>query len=281
MIIWLASFPKSGNTWMRAFLCSYLYLDLEKESFSFDVLKKIKKFPNKKQLNDIGIHPKSFEEVARVWIKAQNQINLNNKINFLKTHQAFGNFENFPFTNQQNTLGAIYLVRDPRDVLISYAKHMNQNLNETLDLVLEEDSKGYLNEEKKDVIGEMRGSWSQNYNSWKFSNIKDKIIIKYEDLVNDPYSTFSKVVNYINYLFNKNSSSLEINDEKIRKSIELSNFKNLQNLEKKFGFEENIKSGELFFNKGLVKQWQGKLNDKILYKIEKKFKKEMKELNYI
>ena len=281
MIIWLASFPKSGNTWMRAFLCSYLYLDLEKESFSFDVLKKIKKFPNKKQLNDIGIHPKSFEEVARVWIKAQNQINLNNKINFLKTHQAFGNFENFPFTNQQNTLGAIYLVRDPRDVLISYAKHMNQNLNETLDLVLEEDSKGYLNEEKKDVIGEMRGSWSQNYNSWKFSNIKDKIIIKYEDLVDDPYNTFSKVVNYINYLFNKNSSSLEINDEKIRKSIELSNFKNLQNLEKKFGFEENIKSGELFFNKGLVKQWQGKLNDKILYKIEKKFKKEMKELNYI
>ena len=281
MIIWLASYPKSGNTWMRAFLCSYLYLDLEKENFSFDVLKKIKKFPNKKQLNDIGIHPKSFEEVARVWIKAQNQINLNNKINFLKTHQAFGNFENFPFTNQQNTLGAIYLVRDPRDVLISYAKHMNQNLNETLDLVLEEDSKGYLNEEKKDVIGEMRGSWSQNYNSWKFSNIKDKIIIKYEDLVNDPYSTFSKVVNYINYLFNKNSSSLEINDEKIRKSIELSNFKNLQNLEKKFGFEENIKSEELFFNKGLVKQWQGKLNDKILYKIEKKFKKEMKELNYI
>ena len=80
--------------------------------------------------------------VARVWIKAQNQINLNNKINFLKTHQAFGNYENLPFTNQQNTLGAIYLVRDPRDVLISYAKHMNQNLNETLDLVLEEDSKG-------------------------------------------------------------------------------------------------------------------------------------------
>ena len=281
MIIWLASFPKSGNTWMRAFLCSYLYLDLKKESFNFDILNKIKRFPNQKQLSDIGIHPKSFEEVAGAWIKAQNHINLNNRINFLKTHQAFGNYENLPFTNQQNTLGAIYLVRDPRDVLISYAKHMNQNLSETLDLVLEDDSKGYLNEEKKDVIGEMRGSWSQHYNSWKFSNIKDKIIIKYEDLVKDPFNTFYKVVNYISYLFNKNSSSLEINDEKIRKCLEISNFKNLQNLEKKYGFEENIKSDELFFNKGLVKQWQEKLSDKILYKIEKKFKKEMKELNYI
>ena len=77
MIVWLASFPKSGNTWMRAFLCSYLYLDLKKENFNFDVLKKIKRFPNQKQLNDIGIYPKSFEEVAKVWIKAQNHINLN------------------------------------------------------------------------------------------------------------------------------------------------------------------------------------------------------------
>ena len=246
-----------------------------------DISKDSQRFPNQKQLSDIGIHPKSFEEVAGAWIKVQNHINLNNKINFLKTHQAFGNYENLPFTNQQNTLGAIYLVRDPRDVLISYAKHMNQSLNETLDLVLEDDSKGYLNEEKKDVIGEMRGSWSQHYNSWKFSNIKDKIIIKYEDLVNDPYNTFYKVINYISYLFNKNSSSLEINDGKIRKCLEISDFKNLQNLEKKSGFDENIKSDELFFNKGQVKQWQKKLSDKILYKIEKKFKKEMKELNYI
>ena len=281
MIIWLASFPKSGNTWMRAFLCSYLYLDLEKENFSFDILKKIKRFPNQNQLNDIGINPKSFEEVAQAWLKAQNHINLNNKINFLKTHQAFGSYENFPFTNEQNTLGVIYLVRDPRDVLISYAKHMNQSLYDTLDLVLEDDSKGYLNEEKKDVIGEMRGSWSQHYNSWKFSNINEKLIIKYEDLINDPFKTFSKVINYVSDLFKKNSTYLEISDERIRKCIKISNFKNLQKLEKKYGFVENIKQNELFFNKGLVKQWENKLNDKILYKIEKKFKKEMKELNYI
>jgi len=281
MIIWIASFPKSGNTWMRAFLCSYLYLDFDKENFSFDLLKKIKRFPNLDQLNNIGIKPKSFKDVARSWIAAQNHINSNNKINLLKTHQAFGSFENFPFTDSNNTLGAIYLVRDPRDVLISYAKHMNQGIDKTLDLVLEDDSKGYINEEKTDVLGEMRGSWSQHYNSWKYSNINEKIIIKYEDLVNNPFHTFSKIINYLSYLFQKLSFSLENSDEKIRKCIEISNFNNLQNLEKKIGFGDNIKSGEFFFNKGTTKQWQGKLNDKILYKIEKKFKKEMKELNYI
>ena len=281
MIIWLASFPKSGNTWMRAFLSSYLYLDLDKENFTFNLLKKIERFPNLNQLNNIGIKPKSFLDVAKSWIPTQNHINLNNKINLLKTHQAFGNFENFPFTDSNNTLGAIYLVRDPRDVLISYSRHMKQSIDKTLDLVLEDDSKGNLFEGKNSVIGEMRGSWSQHYNSWKYSNLKEKIIIKYEDLVNNPFDTFSKVISHLNYLFRKLSFPLETNAERIRKCIEISNFNNLQNLEKKLGFSDNIKSGATFFNKGTTNQWQDELNDKIIYKIEKKFKKEMKELNYI
>ena len=281
MIIWLASFPKSGNTWMRAFLSSYLYLDLDKENFTFNLLKKIERFPNLNQLNNIGIKPKSFLDVAKSWIPTQNHINLNNKINLLKTHQAFGNFENFPFTDSNNTLGAIYLVRDPRDVLISYSRHMKQSIDKTLDLVLEDDSKGNLFEGKNSVIGEMRGSWSQHYNSWKYSNLKEKIIIKYEDLINNPFDTFSKVISHLNYLFRKLSFPLETNAERIRKCIEISNFNNLQNLEKKLGFSDNIKSGATFFNKGTTNQWQDELNDKIIYKIEKKFKKEMKELNYI
>ena len=220
-------------------------------------------------------------DVAKSWIPTQNHINLNNKINLLKTHQAFGSFENFPFTDSNNTLGAIYLVRDPRDVLISYSKHMKQNIDKTLDLILEDDSKGNLFEGKNSVIGEMRGSWSQHYNSWKYSNLKEKIIIKYEDLINNPFDTFSKVISHLNYLFRKLSFPLETNAERIRKCIEISNFNNLQNLEKKLGFSDNIKSGATFFNKGTTNQWQDELNDKIIYKIEKKFKKEMKELNYI
>ena len=68
--------------------------------------------------------PVNFDEVAESWIPAQEYINLNNKINFLKTHSALGTYKNFPFTNKENTLGAIYLVRDPRDVLISYSKYL-------------------------------------------------------------------------------------------------------------------------------------------------------------
>ena len=94
MIVWIASFPKSGNTWLRAFLCSYLYTNPDDNNFDFGLFKNILRFPNSKQYEDIGIKPKNFEDVAKNWIAVQEKINSNKKINFLKTHNAFGGLEN-------------------------------------------------------------------------------------------------------------------------------------------------------------------------------------------
>mgnify|MGYP000402694616 FL=1 len=276
MIVWIASFPKSGNTWLRAFLCSYLYTNPDDNNFDFGLFKNILRFPNSKQYEDIGIKPKNFEDVAKNWIAAQEKINSNKKINFLKTHNAFGGLENSPFTNKKNTLGAIYLVRDPRDVLVSYSRHLELSIDKTLELVLEDDHKGWLNENKKDVIGEIRGSWAQNYNSWKSFNLSEKIIIKYEDLIKDPFNTFSNVIKYLNKLF-----GLEINNEKIKKCIEITDFNKLKKLEIKSGFVENYNKKEPFFNIGKSDQWQNILDEKIISKLEQKFNREMRELKYI
>ena len=245
-------------------------------NFDFGLFKNILRFPNSKQYEDIGIKPKNFEDVAKNWIAAQEKINSNKKINFLKTHNAFGGLENSPFTNEKNTLGAIYLVRDPRDVLVSYSRHLELSIDKTLELVLEDNHKGWLNENKKDVIGEIRGSWAQNYNSWKNFYLTEKIIIKYEDLIKDPFNNFSNIVRYLNKLF-----GLEINDEKIKKCIEITDFNKLKNLEMKTGFVENYNKKESFFSKGQANQWQNLLDEKVTYKLEKKFKKEMQELKYI
>ena len=276
MIVWIASFPKSGNTWLRAFLCSYLYMNPEDNNFDFDLFKNILRFPSSKQYEDIGIKPKNIEDVAKNWIAVQEKINSNKKINFLKTHNASGGLENSPFTNKKNTLGAIYLVRDPRDVLVSYSRHLELSIDKTLELVLEDDHKGWLNENKKDVLGEIRGSWAQNYNSWKNYYLTEKIIIRYEDLIKDPFNSFSNIIRYLNKLF-----GLEINDEKIKKCIEITDFNKLKNLEMKTGFVENYNKKEPFFNKGQANQWQNILDEKVTYKLEKKFKKEMQELKYI
>ena len=275
MIIWLASYPKSGNTWLRAFLATYLYMDIDKETFNFDILNKIEQFPQLKHFKEINESPKNFEEVTKLWITMQNKINLNNNINFLKTHNAFGNLNNNHFTDKKNTLGAIYLVRDPRDVLISYSKHMGNKIEETLKYILEDNHMGTLNGNSS-IFSELRGSWGQNYNSWKYFNLSEKLLVKYEDLIESPFDTFLKILIYLNKI-----SNIKINEERVKKCIKICKFSNLQDLEKNIGFAEKSQKNELFFNQGKTKQWLNYKNDKILYKIEKKFKKEMKELNYI
>ncbi len=275
MIIWLASYPKSGNTWLRSFLSTYFYMDINRDTFDFDILNKIEQFPRLNHFKNIGTIPKNFEEVTKLWIPMQNKINLNNNLVFLKTHNVFGSINNHQFTDKNNTLGAIYIVRDPRDVLISYSKHMNNDIEHTLKYILEDNHMGLL-EGSDNVFNEIRASWGQNYNSWKHFNLSPIILIKYEDLLDNPFNTFLIIIKYISKL-----TKIEINEEKIKKCIKICEFKNLQNLEKKIGFAENLHKKELFFNQGKKNQWSNKINEKILYRIEKKFKKEMKELNYI
>ena len=275
MIIWLASYPKSGNTWVRSFLCSYIYS--KKKEFEFDILQKIPLFPKFNQFLQVGNKPVNFDEVAESWIPAQEYINLNNKINFLKTHSALGTYKNFPFTNKENTLGAIYLVRDPRDVLISYSKYLNLPLNETLKMMTTKDDMGALDLSKSNLAGEVRGDWSQHYNSWKNFPYGSALIVKYEYLLSNTFDCFRGIVRYLNKI-----CDLEINDDRIKECIEMVNFSNLKKLEQKVGFKENLynKNNQPFFNVGKSKQWE-KCDTEVINNLEKLFNKTMKELKYI
>ena len=100
-------------------------------------------------------------------------------------------------------------------------------------------------------------------------------------MIDDTFNTFSKIIIFLRKLFSKHSSFLEVDNKKIEKCIELSDFNKLKNLEKKKGFFENFKKEKPFFYKGKTKQWQNILDEKTVYKLEKKFKKEMIELRYI
>ena len=123
-IIWIASYPKSGNTWIRSFLSSY-YCTLD-GSFNFDLLKNIPTFES-----DIFSHyiskqeaAKNPESISKYWIEVQKNSKLKNgNFIFLKTHNFCGEINNYPFTSAKYTIGFIYVVRDPREVVVSYSNH--------------------------------------------------------------------------------------------------------------------------------------------------------------
>ena len=277
MIIWLASYPKSGNTWVRMFLKSYFMESDEKFSLEKSISDNFKPqgFPDQKILEELKVDYYKFEEIAKNWETMQDYLNLNNETNFVKTHNAMCTVGSYKFTSHKNTKGAIYIVRDPRDILVSYSNYLNENIDETLKTMLSDHS--YEAGEFKNIIYKksLMGSWSSHYNSWKKYKSRDTIIIKYEDMVCNTYDTFLRVLNYLNKLTN-----LEINETKMIDAIKQTSFENLKNLELTEGFKENPSTNP-FFRNGKVGEWKKKLDKEQVQKIEKAFKIEMIELGYL
>ena len=277
MIVWIASYPKSGNTWMRLFIKSYLNDSNKKFSLNnhSDDAIIVETFPNERKFDELKINYKDFNDIVKNWINLQSLINLNNKINYLKTHNAMCTINNHKFTNIENTLGGIHIVRDPRDILVSYSNYLNENIDETLKTMLSDHS--YEAGEFKNIIYKksLMGSWSSHYNSWKKYKSRDTIIIKYEDMLRNPESTFMRVLKYLEKL-----GELNVDKEKLSFAISETSFQNLQKQEKISGFKENL-SNKPFFRQGLAGTWKKELRPDFQKKIENKFYNEMEELKYL
>ena len=286
MIIWLASYPKSGNTFLRSLLVSYL---LTKDGkFQSKDLEKITQFPDKNVFKKLGFDTLNDEEMVKNYIKVQEKINLidNKTIKFLKTHSSFYDINGHKFTDLNNTLGVIYIVRDPRSVVKSFANHNQMSLEQATNKILEfttltGEKKHSLN--MKDQVVTHMGSWSSNYNTWKeFKKLDRYLLIKYEDLVSETEKTFLQILNFI---YKLGKSKLHIDSNKLKNAIKSTTFSEMQKLEREQGFPEAIKDVEgkkiTFFKYGLNKNDPNSLPEDLKVKIERKLKNEIEELGYI
>ncbi len=277
MIIWIASYPKSGNTWVRSIISSYFFSNIG--NFDFSLLKNISLYPGPKYFNKKIDKP---GEVSLFWEVSQKNIIQNQELTFLKTHNALVALNNRNFTTEKTTLGAIYIIRDPRNILSSLKNHYGfDNYNETFEFM--KNKKKYIWDirKKNDFSGfQFLGSWADHYKSW-IKNTKFKtLLIKYEDLEKDCYSTSHKIIKFILMLNGKN---VEVDEKKLFKSIETTKFDVLKKKEIEKGFEESININnekKPFFFLGPENIWQKKLPKEILSKVENEFKDDLNYFNY-
>ena len=281
MIIWLASYPKSGNTLLRSMLTAYFY---SKDGiFNFELLKNINQFPNQTLFKNLGIDVNNELEVIKNYIKAQEWINKRSgrSINFIKTHSSLNDINGHRFTNLKNTLGAIYIIRDPRDIIRSYANHSSISKEEAQNRILENRTLGGKKDTKNKTVIHT-GSWSTNFKSWReFKKINKYLLIKFEDLISEPEKTFITILKFIHKLANL---ELIIDENKIKNILQTTSFQYLQNLEKKYTFHESSSTAEesyvQFFKYGNKKDSVG-IPDELKKTLENKLSKEMTELGYL
>ena len=280
MIIWLASYPKSGNTWVRSMISALLYS--ENGKFNFELNKNIRQFPDKNYFKSFTNDFANFNEIKKYWIRSQELINLNNKIKILKTHHLNCKVDNYNFTNSENTLATIYIVRDPRNLLNSISNHYSKSLVESKKfLTSPKFIAGYKKngDFKNDSIKALLGTWGEHYNFWKIKS-NNYLLIKYEDLIKNTELELNKIIKFLEKFID-----IKVSTEKIKNILETTNFNYLKNLEKKGRFKENayetLNKKKDFFHLGPENDWKTISNKDIIKELEDKFHKEMKELGYL
>ena len=284
MIIWLASYPKSGNTWVRSFLNSLLFNKNNEADLS--EISKIDQYPKRSHFINLVNEIDNLEKLSSNWIESQKILNKDNKIKFLKTHHALCKYQNSFFTNGEVSLGTVHIIRDPRNVISSILYHFSKkNYSEAKEFLFDENKAlgKKFNLQDPDAnrnIFTVISSWKNHYNSWKQFK-KNYLLIKYEDLILDPHKEFNKLAEYLSKLLN-----LEFDSTKINLAVRSNSFENLKKLEKENGFVEAINDKETgkkkqFFNLGPENDWKKLLDTKLRQDIEKEFETEMRELGYI
>ena len=284
MIFWIASYPKSGNTWLRALISSYYY---SKDGvFNENLLPKIDQFPTKKYLNNFNFNKNIIGDTCKYWIKAQEEINREKKIRFFKTHNAFGKINNYDFTNEENSIGCLYIVRDPRNVFTSIKNHYELDDEKALKWMTNDKQFLYNVEKvKEDGFSDFQfiSSWNMNYISWKVQKKIPLKFIRYEDLLNQTYAVFVDILKFINTVTNNSET---INKSKVKTVLKTTIFEKLKQNENEKGFSESISSQSNkgkkipFFNLGPKNDWKKILDEGLKEKLGNIFKKDIKDLSY-
>ena len=274
-IYWLASYPKSGNTWLRVLLTNYRRdgdepadindLDINAEGFSqtmFDELLGIDSAClTKKQIEHYRplVYKKMAEESAEPL--------------FLKVHDAYTrNREGQPIFPSSATAGAIYLVRNPLDVAVSYAHHRDEPPDETIEHL--NCARAFVagTEKKQGQLPQRLKSWSEHIKSWTNAPDIDVLAVRYEDLLCDTAAVFTDIIRF---------AKLEFDAERVKKAVAFSDFERLRKQEQARGFGEKQPTAVSFFRKGKSGSWREQLTEAQVKRIIENHREAMRRFGYL
>jgi hypothetical protein len=250
-IIWLASYPKSGNTWLRAFLTNYQQNRDEpadiNELLGGPIASSRKLFDEWVGVEASDLTPAT---TARLRPLVYQKIAENSKETlFLKIHDANLLINNeFPLIPTDVTQGAIYLVRNPLDVAISFADHTGATLDRVIRNMGDSEFRFAGRDERLDEqLPQHLGTWSEHVHSWVDHDKFPVLVIKYEDLLTDPFERFGDIIRFGGLLFDH---------ERLQRAIAFSSFNVLKEQEQIKGFKERSAHSKVFFRQGSAGKWQ-------------------------
>lgn len=264
-IVWLASYPKSGNTWVRAFLHNYIVNAQQPHSINnlidFSVAECAGAFFG---ADAAGL---STEQVQALRPAVHEQLTrLHPDLVFVKTHNANLAVHGVPLCTPGLTAGAVFIVRDPRDVAVSYAAFARRNVDEIIDFVADPNA---ANATDAHQVFEHLSSWSRHAISWVAA--QKRLLVRYEDLLAEPERYFARIIRFI--------GTGEVEQERLKRAIAFSGFDVLAGQEAVEGYRA-AGSAEIFFRAGRAGQWREQLTREQAARIEAAHGEIMQKFGY-
>ncbi len=276
-IVWLASYPKSGNTWLRVFLYHYTRIlsGAPREDDELNKLDRSSGYESKL----FGLFERFLEkplaEASRLEVmsvRAQVQLTVAERIEgvvMLKTHNLLGEIDGMPTVNLAASAGGVYIVRDPRDIAPSLAKHIGSDIDRAIEVMR---TPAFSTENEKETAFEIWGSWSQHVDSWGIEPNRSVLVVRYEDMLVKPTEMFASILRHLGQ---------NPKDEVLAEAIELSSFDKLKRQEDQGGFRERSPRADRFFVSGKAGGWRDRLTATQAQKILANHRKEMAYFGYL
>jgi hypothetical protein len=271
-LLWLASFPKSGNTWVRAFLANYLA--------NSETPVDINTLPTF-ALGDMRVEPfvslsgrpaaeLSPEDIDRLRPAVQRGMAAAQRgIAFIKTHNLVSTPQGVPLIAAEATFAAIYIVRNPLDVAVSFADHYGMTPADAARAIC---FPGLVIEPREGQIKQYVSDWSSHVQSWRGAVGFRVHCVRYEDLSRAPLSSFGEIVAFL---------GLKPDHERLGRAVRHASFRVLARQEKEKGFAERSRHAKRFFRAGTVGGWRRVLRSAEVEMIVRHHGPTMLSLGYI
>ncbi|MEM7119948.1 MAG: sulfotransferase domain-containing protein [Pseudomonadota bacterium] len=271
-ILWLASYPKSGNTWLRLFISNLL----ADSATPFDINRIGEVTLAEPGTAGFALFDQrpwqewSDADIARLRPQVQERISQTREgVIPAKTHSAFVKVGGVPTINMAVTHGAVYVVRNPLDVVISYAHHQGIDIDAMIDIMATDMFRTPTNATN---VYEVMGSWSQHVASWTASESPMVHVMRYEDMVADAGSAFSDLAAFMR---------VQTTPEKIERSVQHAAFDTARKMEAKTGFVERTPVQDHFFRSGRVAEWREVLSESQVQRIVEAHHQQMARFGYL
>jgi len=272
-LVWIASYPKSGNTWVRAFLHNYI----RQPEAAYDI----------NRLTDLTASDVNAERYARYDPRPPSQYGvagvqrmrplvqrdlmaLDPSLVFVKTHNARLTVAGTPLITPDVTAGAIYIVRDPRDVAVSYSRHRGRSIDDTIAFMANPQAATGGTDSK---VHEWLGTWSVHVNSWTARADPRVFVLRYESLIAAAAGSFGPLVEWLGQ---------HPPAERLERAIRFSDLAELRAQEQARGFKERAAEATgPFFGAGQPGHWRGVLSPAQAGRLEQDHAAAMRRFGYL